>query len=388
MIARIRAETAPGPEIATPSATPASGWVEHWPSSAEPIGNAVFKAEVSDFKVIEQPLPAAQMRRTDVPVHDAAQRLLSIRKTGVNTVYVAGLLARWAEVADVEVGYAGRKDRHAVTEQWFSVPAHAVPDTVADFTKYAAGQLQAGEALEVIAEAWQPRKLRIGELAGNRFEIILRELSFNPGGAPLEQLRNALQTLAAQGVPNYFGPQRFGHGNLEQALQWLGAQTDPARRRKAVRKRGGRSNARRGLQDGAWQRSTLRSYLFNAVLAARVADGTFSDIIAGDVQDEQGRAATAPLWGRGRSAASADALAVEERALAPYADLCGGLEHTGLTQQRRALCVWPADLDWELRDGQLRLQFGLPAGSYASVLLAQVFKLTDAAARTALEARS
>ncbi|MFK7913591.1 MAG: tRNA pseudouridine(13) synthase TruD [Pseudomonadales bacterium] len=380
--------TVPGLDVAANFTCAVDAWVERWPPAAVPLGRAQYKTRAADFKVVERPLPAAQVQRLDA-VAGAPQRLFNIRKTGINTTYVVQLLARWASIAPVEVGYAGRKDRHAITQQWFSVPDHAVRkalDSNGAFASYAAPLLQDAETLEVVAQAGQQRKLRVGELAGNDFEVTLRDLSFEQDSAPGAALESALQALTQRGVPNYFGAQRFGRDNLDQALAWLAGQADPSRRRKAGRRRKARGSGAGSALDGGWQRSILRSYLFNQVLAARVVDGTFAESIAGDVLAVDGRAATAPLWGRGRSSADAQALAVEESALAPYAALCSALEHTGLNQQRRALCVWPENLSWRLDGDQLQLRFGLPSGAYASVLLEELFTLTDAAVLSTDEA--
>lgn len=347
-----------------------------WPTAADAaIASARIKSHPADFKVVERPLPALAAGRTE-SAQSQSQRLLKLRKTGLNSPYVAALLARWANLAPVEVGYAGRKDRNAVTEQWFSLPEFAAAralEAVGGFAEFAAPQLGAGESLMLLDEAWQPRKLRIGELQGNDFEILLRELT--PVGSPgwKGRLAAAFDALARNGAPNYFGSQRFGHDNLALARTWLQQQTDPERRTP----RRGRKQRRHGSRhdQGGWQRSTLRSYLFNEVLAARVADASFHCALPGDVLDPDQGVPTGPLWGRGRSATTQAALAIEQDALAPHDALCSGLEHTGLTQQRRALVVFPENLSWEISDGALLVRFGLPRGAYATVLLAELFVL-------------
>ena len=87
---------------------------------------------------------------------------------------------------------------------------------------------------------------------------------------------------------------------------------------------------------------------------------------------------TGPLWGRGRSAATADARAIEVQALAPHEAICLGLEYAGLTQDRRALVTKPQDMCWESApNGVLRVAFSLPAGNYATSVLSEVFELTS-----------
>src|SRR5690606_4214619 len=133
--------------------------------------------------------------------------LLTIEKRGMNTAFVAGEIARWVGMPEVAVGYAGLKDRHAVTVQRFSVqlPGREPPplDTLER------------DGLKVLAQARHRRKLPRGALAGNRFVLVLRDVQ---GGRDAIEAR--LQQVLARGVPNAFGGQRFGHGggNVAKAL--------------------------------------------------------------------------------------------------------------------------------------------------------------------------
>ncbi len=266
------------------------------------------------------------------------------RKRNANTDWVARQIARVAGVRAGDVSYAGMKDRNAVTTQWFSVqlPGREMPD----WTPLLSDNLQLQSAVR------NSRKLRRGALRGNRFTLVVRELS----GAATE-LEMRLQGIAAQGVPNYFGIQRFGHdaGNLDKA-EALFKGTLKVRDRHI-----------RGLY-----LSAARSHLFNQVLSRRVLDGTWNKALPGevlmlngshsvfvaDIVDatlEQRVAAfdvhpTGPLWGRGTSMAQEQALAVEQNALADYATFRTGLEHAGLSQERRALRLMVADLSWEFPD--------------------------------------
>jgi len=187
----------------------------------------------------------------------------------------------------------------------------------------------------------------------------------SPADARLRGLRGdgwaeRLAQLGRDGAPNYFGPQRFGRDNLAAALAWL-----PERRRRRL------SRFRRGLY-----LSVLRSYLFNEVLAARVAHGTWRQRLPGDVCDRDGRP-MGPLWGRGRSTTGARAAAVEAEALAPHAALCEALEHAGLRQDRRPLQLVPEALCWHREEEDLLVDFRLPAGAYATVLLAELAELEE-----------
>ncbi len=309
--------------------------------------------------------------------------LLTLEKRGMNTAFVARLLAQWAGVDERAVGYAGLKDRHALTTQRFSVqlPGRTDPDLAA---LEMAGEGD-GQGLRVLGAVRHSRKLPRGALAGNRFALTLRDVV----GAP-EAIEARLQAIATRGVPNYFGEQRFGHGggNVPRALAMFAA----PRRRVARDQR-------------AMLLSAARSAVFNRVLAARVTAGDWAEGLEGEVWMLDGsrsvfgpepwsdalaaRAATldihptGPLWGRGAPRAVA---AAAERECAALDDdearaLCAGLEHAGLSQERRATRVLPRDVQWRRHDdGVLHVAFGLPAGSYATAVLAELGEIGNAAA--------
>jgi len=317
-----------------------------WPSARPPAGDrAVLKAVPEDFRVVE--LPAFEFEGA------GEHLLLRVQKIGRGTAEVARDLARALGVADVAVGYAGMKDKDAVTEQWFSV-----------HTPRGAADLAPLEGVRVLEEARHRRKLRRGELAGNAFEVRLRHVVGDQWNDRLEDIRCA-------GVPNYFGPQRFGTDNLANARSWLAN-----RRRQRV-----------GAFRSGLYLSVLRSYLFNETLAARVRDGSWNRPLGGDVMmplpasltEPAGPAlrcaATGPLWGRGRSPVSDVSLAVERAALAPHREICLGLEHAGLTQQRRSLELHAVELSWQRQGDDLELSFALPPGGYATTLLGDAFDL-------------
>ncbi len=293
--------------------------------------------------------------------------LLTVRKRAMNTAFAAKTIAEWAGVAESAVGYAGMKDRHALTTQRFSVwlPKRVAPDIAS---------LQSDE-LQVLDHAWHARKLPRGALAGNRFALTLRELQ---GDADAIALR--IRDIAARGVPNYFGEQRFGRSgdNVAKALAMF------AGRRV---KRDERSHLL----------SAARSELFNRVLAARVADGSWQRGLEGEVwmldgsrsvfgpepwSDELAARLDAfdihpsgPLWGRGALRSEGEARACEEAALAgdDAQRLRAGLETAGLNQERRSLRLRPEALEsnWLAPDA-LRLRFSLPAGCYATSVLAEL----------------
>jgi tRNA pseudouridine13 synthase len=286
--------------------------------------------------------------------------LLKVRKRGSNTLWVAKQLARLAKLDPRDVGFAGLKDRDAVAEQSFTVPARS-----------ALGESWvgiAGEGFEVIAAARHRRKLKRGALKGNDFTITLRGFSGDQ-----QMLEQRLQGIAVAGVPSYFGPQRFGRdaGNLRTALAWFSDGVAPADR---------------------WQRgfalSAARAAIFNAVVARRVSDGTWNRLLPGeivnldgsgsvfvaDVIDAalEGRCAsldihpTGPMWGR---EPALPVPALEAEVVARHEVLARGLSSAGLDAERRALRIRVDRLAWTIEGEVVQLRFRLFRGAFATALL-------------------
>lgn len=305
--------------------------------------------------------------------------LLTIEKRGMNTGFVARELARWAGVPEVAVGYAGQKDRHAVTVQRFSVqlPGREAPDPA----------LLERDGLRVLAQARHRRKLSRGALDGNRFVLVLREVNGDRAG-----IEARLAQVAARGVPNAFGEQRFGHGggNVGKALAMFAQ---------------GARGARMGREQRSMLLSAARSALFNRVLEARVAAGDWDRGMDGEVWMLAGSRSvfgpepwsealaqrlagfdihpSGPLWGRGMLRSENACRELELAALddAESMELREGLERAGLEQERRALRVLAEGLSWDWPDASsLRLSFSLPPGSYATAVLAQLGAIEDASA--------
>lgn len=312
-----------------------------------------------DFQVSEIPLLE--------PAREGEHVWLLIRKRLQNTADVAVLLARCAGVRPGAVSYAGLKDRQAVTEQWFSVhlPGRMQPDW---------STLEA-PGIHILRSVRHGRKLRRGALRGNRFRIVVRNLVDEPFA-----LQQRLEIIAAQGVPNYFGEQRFGRGgsNLHTAAKLF---RNPRLRL---------SRHQRGLA-----LSAVRAQLFNAVLDRRVREGSWNLALPGDAlqlhgshsyflaervdAELQARVAerdvhpTGPLHGRGSSPVRDEVLVLESEVLAAYADECSGLEAAGLQQERRALRLVVDGLQWQRPAAdELCLEFSLPAGSYATSVLREL----------------
>lgn len=324
---------------------------------------AVYRAAPEDFQVEE--LPSFE------PAGSGEHLLLEVEKRGMNTVHAARCLARWAGVGEMAIGYAGLKDRHAVTRQRFSVhlPKRVAPDLAA----------LADEGLRVLSSHWHTRKLPRGALRGNRFVLVLREARGQD-----DEVQARLQAIAARGLPNYFGEQRFGRDgdNVEAARRMFGGQRLRREQRSILL-------------------SAARSHLFNEVLSERVRRGDWDRGLDGEVWMLDGRHSlfgpepldaalaaraaaldihpTGPLWGRGEPRCTDAVRALEDERLAPFADLRAGLEAAGLAAERRALRVRVTNLEGErIAPGTWRLAFELPPGAYATGLLAELGELREA----------
>ena len=324
-----------------------------------PLFAASIRDEPSDFQVIEN----LGFEFSGAGEHD----YLWVEKTAANTDWVARQLARHVGVRAADVGYAGMKDRHAITRQWFSVPSRGEADW-ASFT---------AEGVSIIEVCRHHRKLRRGAHDGNTFRIALRTAEAAVMRASIDE---RLECMASRGVPNYFGPQRFGrHGaNLDLARRLF----EGARLRRD----------KRGIAISA-----ARSFLFNEILARRVADGSWERILPGELVNLDGSGSvfradeidetienraveldihpTATLWGL-RSEISHGSIDMLERdATEAYSDLRTGLEHIAVKASSRPLRLRVSELAWEFEDDALWLDFRLPPGAFATSVLREIATL-------------
>jgi len=313
-----------------------------WPNAYPASGaGATLKLLNEDFSVTELPL--------QLPSGEGEHIWLDIEKNGANTAFVAQQLAAAAGVQEWDVGYAGLKDRYAITRQWFSIylPRGETPDLT----------LLRHPEFKVLSQGRHLKKLRPGDLQGNRFRIVLRDVT-----GSRDAIEANLHAVASHGVPNYFGAQRFGHdgGNVEQGRAMLAREI----------------RVRNPKKKGIYL-SAVRSFVFNEVLALRIRQGLWGKTLPGDVMDETGRP-TGPLWGRGRVITTDEAQALENGVAERHATLCDGMEHAGLDQQRRGLVASPADMAWEWPQAdQLVLAFSLRAGNYATSVLNEILRTTE-----------
>jgi tRNA pseudouridine13 synthase len=302
------------------------------------------------------------------PDGEGEHLLLQVRKRQTNTHWLAGELARLAQIPANDVSYAGMKDRHAVTTQWFSMRMAGRPEP--DWSRLES------DLIQLLQVHRHRRKLRRGSLRGNRFLIRIRDLK-----ADRAKIEQRLVQLREMGMPNYFGEQRFGrdYQNLAMA-EPLFSRARPRMKRQL-----------RGLVISA-----VRSQLFNQVLAERITQRNWNMPLQGDYFKLDGSRAgfsddpeqsvellqrcqqqdihpSGPLWGRGRTLVNGLTAELETKVLTAFGDWRDGLEHVGLEQERRPLRVRLQDLSWCFsQDGWLELGFFLPAGSFATVLLREL----------------
>lgn len=315
-----------------------------------PLYTASMRAQLDDFEVTEE--------LTIDFSGDGEHDYLFIEKRGANTEWLARQLAAHADVPARDAGYAGLKDRHAVTRQWFSVPRWNTPDW---------GQLDV-EGVRVLDQQRHHRKLRRGAHKGNRFRIVLR------GRIPdRHALDERLGIVGSAGVPNYFGEQRFGRGasNIALADAWSqGKRLSRHKRSIAI--------------------STARSYMFNQILDARVRDGTWNRVVPGDMANLDGSGSVFEV-----DALSKDLVRrCDEMDIHPTGPLCGDgtpgssllSEHQAWLEALTTARVKPANrslrlrvlaLEWSTRNDSLALDFALSRGSYATAVLREIAEIQD-----------
>ena len=340
----------------------------------KPQSSGLLRSQKSDFKVFEQ-LPF-------LPIGEGEHLFIYIRKTGANTVFVARELAKYFKVKEQLVSYAGLKDRFAVTEQWFGV--HVPGKQVYDLQDLNI------EGVEVLNYARHNKKLRTGALTGNRFELILRNVT------DLQALNSRWGDIVAQGVPNYFGEQRFGidGGNIDKALALFSGT-----KVKDKKKRG-------------MYLSAARSCIFNNIISERILQNTFSALQQGDVMmlagtqsvfhlDEVDEAIeqrffdkdvdiTATMWGAGELMTSGKPKELEQTISEQHNEFSQGLPRFGLKQERRRirLTVQEPEIEVLTNDSQnesvlpsVKICFTLPAGSYATTVLRELVDYQDGTQR-------
>lgn len=322
------------------------------------------RSKAEDFRVDEI--------QSFTPSGEGEHVWLKIKKNGENTDWVAGQLAKIADMPRRNVSYAGKKDRHAITTQWFSVqlPGKEAPDW----------QSHLPDSVTILEQQRHSKKLKMGALNGNRFSITIRDFQ----GSETE-LSEAIKRINSDGIPHYYGEQRFGFWNEEQsrgnnvvkAEQWFSQGYKIKDRNK------------RGLY-----LSAARSWVFNHILSKRVSNGSWNKAQPGDVFMLEGSQScfvedinndilkriesqdihpSGALWGRGNLRSKETVAELENGIRNQFPMLCDGLEKQGLKQERRSLRLLVKELECTFKDeNTVIICFSLPAGAYATSVLAEI----------------
>ena len=325
-----------------------------------PKQTALLKAECADFVVKEQ-------LGYDMS-GDGEFVAVKVRKTDCNTLFVGEQLAKFAGISARNMSYAGLKDRKAVTEQWFSLQMPGQPTP--DFSQFSL------EGVEILEITRHQRKIRIGSLQGNHFEILLRNAE------ETDELKVRLDFLAKNGFPNYFTEQRFGRdgNNLTLALRWANGEIN-------VKDRNKRS----------FYLSAARSEIFNLIVSKRMELNLAQQILVGDVLQLNGSHSwfvvdesedlaqlqqrlaqqdvllTAPLIGEEEKSA----VDFENEIFAQHQALFALMRQERMKAARRPILMQPQQFQWQFEPNGLRLQFALPAGSYATALIRELINVEN-----------
>ena len=325
-----------------------------------PKQTALLKAECADFVVKEQ-------LGYDMS-GDGEFVAVKVRKTDCNTLFVGEQLAKFAGISSRNMSYAGLKDRKAVTEQWFSLQMPGQPTP--DFSQFSL------EGVEILDVTRHQRKIRIGSLQGNHFEILLRNAK------ETDELKVRLDFLAKNGFPNYFTEQRFGRdgNNLTQALRWANGEIK-------VKDRNKRS----------FYLSAARSEIFNLIVSKRLELNLAQQILVGDVLQLNGSHSwfvvdesedlaqlqqrlaqqdvllTAPLIGEEEKSA----VDFENEIFAQHQALFALMRQERMKAARRPILMQPQHFQWQFEPNGLRLQFALPAGGYATALIRELVNVEN-----------
>ena len=329
----------------------------------KPVAAAAFKQHPEDFVVIEDlgyPLTG-----------EGEHQFILVEKVNANTAFVAEELAKFTNLPLRAVTYAGRKDKYALTRQWYGL--HAPGQADFDFDGFAV------PGVRILNQTRHNKKLKTGQLKGNRFTVTLRNVT------EMSALTTRLAMIETNGLPNYFGEQRFGSvrltengerlegGNLALATKMIAGET--------IRNRNKRSMAL----------SALRSHLFNSQLSERIAQGVFDTVLPGDALILKGSnsffindgddntvqqryidkdlSPSAAMWGAGTPPSKAAALELETRVASAFAPVADFLAQAGLKQERRSIKIWLENLEWEQQGDTLTLCFSLPSGCFATSVL-------------------
>ena len=320
-----------------------------------------LKAEFADFIVREE---------LGYPLAGEGEFVaVKVRKTNANTLFVGEQLAKFVGISVKNMSYAGLKDRHAVTEQWFCL--HLAGKETPDFSAFEC------EGVEILEVTRHNRKIRTGALEGNHFELLLRDV------VETDELKQRLNQLQEIGFPNYFTEQRFGRDghNLTQAQRWASGEISVKDRKKR-----------------SFYLSAARSEVFNLVVSQRIADQQMQTVLLGDYLqlagsnsffevkaedlmqsqqrlDENDVLLTAPLIGE--NSLQQNGNECEEAIVAQHENLINLMKKERMNAARRAMLCKLQDLRWQFEPEGLRLTFFLNSGSYATGLVRELIILNE-----------
>ena len=320
-----------------------------------------LKAEFADFIVREE---------LGYPLAGEGEFVaVKVCKTNANTLFVGEQLAKFVGISARNMSYAGLKDRHAVTEQWFCL--HLAGKETPDFSTFEC------EGMEILEVTRHNRKIRTGALEGNHFELLLRDV------VETDELKQRLNQLQEIGFPNYFTEQRFGRDghNLTQAQRWASGEISVKDRKKR-----------------SFYLSAARSEVFNLVVSQRIADQQMQTVLLGDYLqlagsnsffevkaedlmqsqqrlDENDVLLTAPLIGE--NSLEQNGNECEKAIVAQHENLINLMKKERMNAARRAILCKPQDLRWQFEPEGLRLTFFLNSGSYATGLVRELITLNE-----------
>ncbi len=292
--------------------------------------------------------------------------MVKIRKSGENTSFVANELAKFCGVKSKDVGWAGRKDRHAVTEQWFSI--YLPKAELNDFSAFE----QQYPNIQILETVRHERKLRPGDAAENYFEVTLSEVT------DTVEVERRMNKIAQSGVPNYFGAQRFGKNgnNLTEARRW------------------GRDNVRtRNQNKRSLYLSAARSWIFNRIVSSRIEQQLMATLLSGDIVKQAGNSfevsddhllemqaqlaqgnviLTAALAGDNALPVKGKALELEQSIVDSEPDLMALIRGNRMQHDRREVLLKPKGLRYQVQNDHITLCFSLPSGSFATAVVREL----------------
>ena len=325
----------------------------------KPTVHGLYKQQYEDFIVIEE-------LGFDL-TGEGEHILVYLEKKDCNTIYVAEQLAKYVGISVKNVSYAGLKDRQAVTQQWFSL--HMPGKETPDFSQF---DLAGCRILQINRHN---KKLKIGALKGNRFKIILRNLSDKQAIEP------KLNLIKQYGVPNYFGEQRFGReqNNIIQAIKWASGEISVKDRKKR-----------------SFYLSAARSAIFNQIVSQRIEQNIQQTVLDGDIlqlsksnswfvsnSDElpllQQRLQngeiniTAPMVGDSSLGTASVALEFETSCLKRWSCFEELFKKERMATIRRSILLRPEQFEWQwISENDIEISFYLPSGCYATSVLREL----------------